>query len=164
MSRPEESTGSFRTVRALQTDTARDKHFKWAQRWSTVAKELETLKDGAEAAITAPNALLEVERWVGQYAMLRGEQLQATQATPHVQLPTEQRWALSLPSETEMAALSKLKPAVAAMLARVRALVFANVPRIKAQRPVDPAAAVEHMEWCGEKATSALAHPMFTQP
>jgi hypothetical protein len=54
--RPEETNGRFRSVQPLEKDVASRRRSAWARRFSTVLRDIETLKDGAEACLTSTAA------------------------------------------------------------------------------------------------------------
>ena len=63
-----DQTHAFRTVKALARDRQKAAHFRWAAKWSTDVRELETLKDGAKACITKDAGIVEIQNWRQKFA------------------------------------------------------------------------------------------------
>lgn len=151
-------SGRFRTIRALQTDTRREQHFRWAAKYSVDANEIATLKDGVESVVNADSCELELRRWAAKYAALRETQATAVAAVAPAELPEAQRWATLLPTDVEVGKPPlKGKAALAAALARTRRLVFAHGKAA----PPDPSLVLGAAPWDKAIAERLLAHPLF---
>lgn len=100
--RPEESNGLYRSVPSLEADAHSRRHFSHVRKYGCNANEIETLKDGAEACLTAD--------------AIRKELLSL-----HVCLQSNV-WAKALPTPTEIRRMTN-KSQLAEALARARTLL-----------------------------------------
>ena len=159
VSRPEESTGAFRTVKALHPDTLKEQHFRWGKLWSTSAAEIDTLKDGTEAMVTSDMARAELLRYAAQHCATRQAQAAALAAATAGGRPppaAAEQWALQLLTDSAVKAL-KSKATLARALAAARQLVFRHVR----QPPPDPSLAAGRVQWGEAEAMAVLQHPLL---